>query len=152
LVTDEQGLVLGVLTTPANVNEISNLESMLKTSGLAKGPRIYANKGYCSKKNRQLLKDSVYKDRILKKAVRGVPLTSRELLFNKLCSKVRFKAERTFGSIKRWFNSHAARYRGIDKMHTQNMMEVMVYNLYRFPGNLPLVGKNIRKRSFQRFF
>jgi IS5 family transposase len=52
---------------------------------------------------------------------------------NKLIGKVRFVVERTFGSIKRWFNSTCARYKGIAKMHTQNLMEAMVYNLYRSP-------------------
>lgn len=49
-------------------------------------------------------------------------------------SITRFKVERTFGSIKRWFQSGCARYKGISKMHTQNIMEAMVYNLYRSPG------------------
>ena len=34
IVTDEEGLILGVLTTQANVNEISNLEEVLNTADL----------------------------------------------------------------------------------------------------------------------
>ena len=74
------------------------------------------------------------KNRLLKKAVKYKQLTKTELLFNKLCGKTRFKVERTFGSIRRWFNSSCARYRGIAKMHTQNIMEAMAYNLYRCPA------------------
>lgn len=54
--------------------------------------------------------------------------------FNKLIGKVRFKGERTFGGIRRWFNGRTARYRGIAKMHTQNLIEAICYNLYRSPG------------------
>ncbi|WP_410896840.1 transposase [Pontibacter sp. E15-1] len=51
-------------------------------------------------------------------------------------SKVRYKVERTFGSIRRGFNSSQARYRGMAKTHThtQYLMEAMAYNLYRTPG------------------
>ena len=36
-VTDTQGIVLNVVTTPANVNEIANLEEVLHGLELAKG-------------------------------------------------------------------------------------------------------------------
>ena len=43
------------------------------------------------------------------------------------------KVERTFGGIKLWFRGGIARYRGMKKMHTQNLMEAICYNLYRSP-------------------
>lgn len=134
IVTDEEGLVLGVTTTPANVNEIANLEDVLKDIKLPEGIPFFGDKGYQSAKNNELLKGKKLKNRLLKKAVKNKPLTKTELLFNKLCGKTRFKVERTFGSIRRWFNSSCARYRGIAKMHTQNIMEAMAYNLYRCPA------------------
>ncbi|WP_394799517.1 transposase [Chryseobacterium turcicum] len=57
-----------------------------------------------------------------------------ERKFNKLCGKVRYKVERTFGSIRRWFNGGTARYKGIKKMHAQNLLEGLAYNLYRSPA------------------
>lgn len=60
-------------------------------------------------------------------------MTSWEKKFNKLIGKTRFKLERTFGGIKSSFNGGQARYRGMDKMHTQNLMEAMCYNLYFSP-------------------
>lgn len=133
-VTDTEGLVLGVLTTTASVNEISNLEEVLNTVELPKHISIKADKGYQSQKNKELLVKKELKNHILKKAVKNKPLTEWEKKFNKLVGKVRFKVERTFGSIKRWFHSPTARYRGMEKMHTQNLMEAMAYNLYRSPG------------------
>jgi IS5 family transposase len=132
--TDEQGLVLGVLTTAANVNEISNLDEVLSTVELPEGIPFYGDKGYQSEKNAKILQEKKLKNRILKKAKKNKTLTEREKTFNKLCGKIRYKVERTFGSIKRWFNGAVARYKGKAKMHTQNLMEALAYNLYRCPA------------------
>ena len=131
--TDEEGLIMGVVTTPANINEITNLEEVLNTTDLPKGIAIKADKGYQSKKNAQILKDRNLKNHIMKKAKRGMPLTLWEKKFNKMIGKTRFKVERSFGSINRWFQGGEARYRGLAKMHTQNLMEAICHNLYRSP-------------------
>ena len=135
-VTDNEGLVLGVLTTTASKNEIANLEEVLETVNVAlpKGIPLKADKGYQSKKNVAILKKRNLKNHILKKAVKNKPLTKWETRFNKLIGKTRFKFERTFGGIKLWFKGGIARYRGMKKMHTQNLMEAICYNLYRSPG------------------
>ena len=140
--TDNEGLVLGVLTTKASTNEIANLEEVLNTADLPEYIPLKADKGYQSKKNAALLKKLKLKNHILKKAYKNKPLTHWERKFNKLIGKVRFKVERTFGGIKRWFNGATARYRGIKKMHTQNLMEAMSYNLYRSLGILASNAKN----------
>lgn len=141
-VTDEEGLVLGVVTTKASVNEISNLEEVLDAAELPKGIPVKADKGYQSEKNKELLKSKELKNHILKKAKKNQPLTSWEMRFNKLVGKTRFKVERTFGGIKRWFNGGTARYKGIAKMHTQNLLEAICYNLYRSPG---IIASNSEK-------
>jgi IS5 family transposase len=135
-VTDNEGLVLGVLTTTASKNEIANLEEVLETINvvLPKDIPLKADKGYQSKKNVAILKKRNLKNHILKKAVKNKPLTKWETRFNKLIGKTRFKVERTFGGIKLWFKGGISRYRGMKKMHTQNLMEAMCYNLYRSPG------------------
>ena len=133
-VTDEEGLVLGVLTTKASTNEIANLDEVLDTADLPEGIPLKADKGYQSVKNSEILKKRKLKNHILKKAKKNKPLTEWEKKYNKLIGKTRFKVERTFGGIKRWFQGGEARYRGIEKMHTQNLMEAMCYNLYRSPG------------------
>ena len=133
-VTDEEGLVLGVLTTKASVNEIANLEDVLNTADLPEDIPLKGDKGYQSAKNTKILKSRNLKNHILKKALKNKPLTKWEKRFNKRIGQTRFKVERTFGGIKRWFNGGEARYRGLTKMHTQNLMEAMCYNLYRSPG------------------
>lgn len=139
-VTDNEGLVLGVLTTKASTNEIANLEHVLDTVDLPENIPLKADKGYQSKKNEALLKERKLKNHILKKAYKNKPLKESEKRFNKLIGKIRFKVERTFGGIKRWFSGGTARYRGIKKMHTQNLMEAICYNLYRSPG---IIASNI---------
>lgn len=142
--TDDEGIVIGVLTTTASKNEISNLEDVLETATveLPKGIPLKADKGYQSKKNGEILKKRNLKNHILKKAIKNKPLTKWEKRFNKLVGKTRFKVERTFGGIKLWFKGGIARYRGIEKMHTQNLMEAMCYNLYRSPG---IIASNSQK-------
>ena len=143
-VTDNEGLVIGVLTTTASKNEIANLEEVLETVNidLPRDIPLKADKGYQSKKNAELLKKRNLKNHILKKAYKNRPLTRWEKKFNKLIGKTRFKIERTFGGIKRWFNGGLARYRGMAKMHTQNLMEAISYNLYRSPGIIASNCKN----------
>ena len=48
---------MGVITTPANLNEISNLEEVLDTVDLPEGIAIKADKGYQSAKNEKILKE-----------------------------------------------------------------------------------------------
>ena len=141
-VTDSEGLVLGVLTTKASTNEIANLDQVLDTADLPKDISLKADKGYQSKKNGEILEKRDLKNHILKKAKKNQPLTYWEKKFNKIIGQTRFKVERTFGGIRRWFSGGAARYRGIEKMHTQNLMEAMSYNLYRSPRIIASNRKN----------
>lgn len=133
-VTTDEGLVVGGVTTKASVNEIANLEDVLASAELPEGIALKADKGYQSEKNNELLKARKLKNHILKKAKKNKPLTHWEKVYNKIIGQTRFKVERTFGSIKRWFSGGTARYRGQAKMHTQNLLEAICYNLYRSPG------------------
>ena len=141
-VTDIEGLVIGLLTAAANVDEIANLGDVLATADLPENISVYGDKGYRSTKNEEILKGRKLNVRILHKAKKGQPLTAREIWGNKLIGKTRFKVEWTFGEIRRWFNSTCARYKGLSKMHTQNLMEAIAYNLYRSPG---IVASNLIK-------
>ena len=52
---DEEGLVLGVVTTATNMNEISNLEEVLQRADLPENIPVKVAKGYQSKKHANLL-------------------------------------------------------------------------------------------------
>jgi len=132
--TDDQGLIRAVITTAANESDIVHLEDVVTKAGVEKGSRVRADKGYCSDSNRNYLKKNKLKDGIMYKAVRNKPLTAHQIKFNKIVGQTRFKVERTFGGISRWFKAGIARYVGKDKTHTQHLMEAIAYNLYRSPG------------------
>jgi transposase, IS5 family len=134
IATENQGLVIAVVTTPANESDIVHLEDVVAKTGIAKGSRVRADKGYSSQSNRKYLRDNGLKDGIMYKAEKNKPLTNTQIRFNTMVSKTRYKVERTFGSISRWFGGGIARYVGIAKTHTQHLIEAIAYNLYRSPG------------------
>lgn len=134
IANSDEGLVLGVLTTPANVNEICNLEDVLEKVQLPEETPFYADKGYMSKKNQDIINKRNLINCIMYKAVKNRPLTDRKKELNKLWGATRYKVERIFGSVKRWFGGGMARYKGIAKTHSQNVLEGIAYNLYRSPG------------------
>ena len=134
IATENQGLILAVITTAANQSDTVHFENIVKKSNLAKGTRVKADKGYDSRSNRKYLVENGLKDGILYKAVKNKPLTNTQIRFNKMVSKTRYKVERTFAGISRWFGGGIAKYVGKAKTHTQHLMEAMAYNLYRSPG------------------
>ncbi len=92
---------MGVLTTPAHVNEISNMDKIPDIADLPEEIAIKADKRYQWAKNRDIRASRKLKNHIMKKAGRSHPLTRWEKKFNKIIGRNRFKAERSFGSIKR---------------------------------------------------
>jgi IS5 family transposase len=135
ITTDDEGLVLAVHTTTANEHDSKGLKAVVKKTpkkNMEKG--LFGDKGYKVPANDQLLKDNKIKNRLQHKAKRNTPLTSWEKHFNKLISKSRYKVERTFGGMSRWFGAGIAKYVGLEKTHSQHVMEAIAYNLYRSPG------------------
>lgn len=61
------------------------------------------------------------------KGARGHKITEREQRVNAATSKIRYKVERTFGSIRRWFHGGTARYVGLAKTHVQHSLEAIGY-------------------------
>ena len=94
---------------------------------------VFADKGYASAENDEALIIKKLKNRILYKAVKNKPLTELEKRINKTISQTRYKVERTFGSISRWFKVSGARYVGKAKTHSQQLIQAISYNLYRIP-------------------
>jgi len=131
---DGDGLVEGVYTTTANEHDSRGLKSVLKKVPKKKKKEVLADKGYKVPKNDEYLKTEKIKNRIQHKAYRNRPLTKWEVRFNKLISKNRYKVERTFGGMSRWFGAGIARYKGLGKVHCQHVMEAIAHNLKRSPG------------------
>lgn len=130
---DGNGLVIGVITTPANVHDSQPLEPLLDRAELASGTRVYMDKAYRSKARSERLKARGLKNGMHYRAARNRPLTKRQRQFNRGISRVRYKVERTFGGMKRWFGAGLARYVGLAKTGAQHVLEAMAYNLKRLP-------------------
>jgi IS5 family transposase len=131
--TNQEGFVLGIHTTAGNESDIKNLGSTLDKIKIAPRTPVYADKGYASAENDTILIEKKLKNRILNKAVKNKPLTEIEKQINKVISQTRYKIERTFGSIHKWFKAGIARYVGKIKMHAQHLMQAICYNLKRMP-------------------
>lgn len=135
IATEEQGLVLTVHTTTANEHDSKGLKQLIENTEPQKMKKgMLADKGYKVPANDQLLAKNGIKNRIQHKAYRNRQLTKWQTIFNKLVSQKRYKIERTFAGMVRWFGAGKARYVGLSKTHTQHVMEAIAYNLYRSPG------------------
>lgn len=151
---DENGIILGVHTTTANEHDSKGLEPLLDNiiddnyknqdfkDKKNKKIDILTDKGYYSPDNYKYLKDNNLKNRISKKAFKNRPLSIWDKKFNQLIGRKRYVVERTFGSIKCWFRGGVARYKGLAKVHFQNVLEGVCYNLKRSIGLIVLYSQN----------
>lgn len=137
--TDEEGFVDRVHTTPANRAESPEFGAMIEG---AKAQRVLADKAYASKANRAALCGR-YRDGIMRKAARGRPLRSSEKRFNKLISKRRFRVEQCFGTMKRLFGLHRARYFGVAKVHAQLALAAIGQNLLKAANKITLTPQTL---------
>jgi len=132
--TDEDGFIDKVLVTPANAAESPQFAHMIE--GVS-AQRVLADKAYASKANRAALKGK-HRDGIMRKAARGRPLRQSEKRYNKLISKRRFRVEQCFGTMKRLFGLHRARYFGVAKTHAQMVMAAIAQNLLKAANKITL--------------
>lgn len=132
--TDEDGFIDKVHTTPANCGESPEFGTMIDGS---KAQRVLADKAYASKVNRAALQGK-HRDGIMRKAARGRPLRASEKRFNKLIPKRRFRVEQCFGTMKRLFGLHRARYFGVAKTHAQMAMAAIGQNLLKAANKITL--------------
>ena len=132
--TDEEGFVDKVHTTPANRAESPEFATMIDG---AKAQRVLADKAYAARANREKLYGK-HRDGIMRKAARGRPLRASERRFNRLISKRRFRVEQCFGTMKRLFGLHRARYFGQAKTHAQLAMAAIGQNLLKAANKITL--------------
>ena len=103
----------------------------------SKAQRILLDKAYASKANRGAVKGK-HRDGILHKGLRGRSLRQSQKRFNKRISKQRFRVEQCFGTMKRLFGLHRARYFGLAKTHAQMVMAAISQNLLKATNKITL--------------
>jgi IS5 family transposase len=131
LSTNKEGFINGLITTPANVSDMSVFPDLIEIVKPNKKTRVYADKGYAYKKNREFLEKNQLKDGIMHKKPPKKELDNKLRQFNKLISKARFVVERTFGSIKQNLGGNRSKYIGLRKTHNFIMIRALAYNLIR---------------------
>lgn len=123
------GFVLGGHATGANRADTKEFQNVLDRLDLPAGSPVAADKGYPSAENRRYLRERGLLDCILFKAARGKPLTVAQKQANKMIGRVRFKIERTFGTLKRTYRFRRARYLGRAKTEAEFHLHAMAFNI-----------------------
>jgi IS5 family transposase len=125
----KDGYVLGGHVTPANVADTTELEKLVDELDLPAGSMIFADKGYASEHNRAILARKKLNNGIMDKAVRNKPLTFIEIIINKLISSIRYKVERSIGTLKRGYHFFRMRYLGLKKGNMEFLLNSIAFNL-----------------------
>jgi transposase, IS5 family len=124
----DKGFIDKIHVTSANVAEVNQLHHIVDKY---ENKRIFADKGYASKGNREFLKEKKLKDGIMCKATKGKALNKWEKMKNKLISKKRYIVEQCFGTLKRKFNFNRSRYIGIIKVKAEFHFKSICFNLLK---------------------
>jgi IS5 family transposase len=127
----DTGLILSAHATPANYSDTGELKTLVKESRLPAKSRVYADKGYTSAGNREILKQHACKDGIMNRAYRNRALTERERKRNKFISKRRYIVERVLGTLKQHYDMARASYLGTLKVQGELLLSSLAYNLKR---------------------
>jgi len=123
------GFVLNGHVTPANRSDTGEFKRLVSGAKLRRGSKVYADKGYCSGANRDLLAHRGLEDETMDKTPRGGWLTAFEKARNSAISSVRQIVERVFGTLKRGYALFRARYVGRAKVEGEFHLASMAFNL-----------------------
>jgi len=127
------GFVLATEITPASHHDSPYLPLCIAGSCHTKEPikKVYADKGYFGKPNRDFLNMNKIADGIMRKATTGTELTEYEIARNKSISKVRYIVEQYFGISHLHNNAFRARFPRLIKNAIDAMFRQMAFNLLR---------------------
>ena len=93
--------------------------------------KVYADKGYLGKPNRDFLALNKIADGIMRKATTGAELTEYEIERNKAISKVRYIVEQYFGLSHLYNKAYRARFPRLIKNALDALFRQMAFNLFR---------------------
>ena len=127
------GFVLATEITPASHHDSPYLPLCVVGSCHTKEPikKVYADKGYFGKPNRDFLALNKFEDGIMRKATKGTELTEYEIARNKSISKVRYIVEQYFGISHLHNNAFRARFPRLIKNAIDALFRQMAFNLLR---------------------
>ena len=125
--------ILATTLTPASVNDTNYLPYCTVYSRHTKQPieKVYADKGYAGKPNRDFLASNKIADCIMRKDSTTAKLTRNEIERNKNISKVRYIVEQYFGLSHLHDNAKRARFTDIVKNKFDCWYRQAAYNIAR---------------------
>ena len=127
------GFVLATEMTPASHHDSPYLPFCVANSYHTKEPikKVFADKGYFGKPNREFLSLNKIEDGIMRKATTGAELTEYEKDRNKAISKVRYIVEQYFGLSHLYNKAYRARFPKLIKNALDALFRQMAFNLLR---------------------
>jgi len=129
----KQGFVLATEITPASHHDSPYLPLCVAKSCHSEEPikKVFADKGYFGKPNREFLSLNKIEDGIMRKATTGTELTEYEKERNKAISKLRYIVEQYFGLSHLYNGANRARFPNMVKNAMDALFRQMAFNLFR---------------------
>ena len=122
------GLIRSVATTPANVNDTTPADALIRGDERA----VLADAAYHTHARERALKARGIKPRLMRRPSKHHPvLPPRLKRLNKLISRQRAAVETTFATFKRRMGLVRVRYFGLAKATAQITLAAMAFNLRR---------------------
>ena len=128
------GLIRSVITTPANVNDTTPADDLIRGDERS----VWGDAAYHTHARERALKAKGVKARLMRRPNKHHPkLPPRLARYNRLIARRRAAVETTFATFKRRMGLTAIRYIGLTKAHAQILLAAMAFNLRRWVAIAP---------------
>ena len=133
-VDEGSGLIRSVLTTPANVNDTTPADQLIRGDERV----VWADAAYHTHARERALKARGIKPRLCRRANKHHPqLPARLKLYNRLIARRRAAVETTFATLKNRMHLTRIRYVGLIKASAQITLAAIAFNLRRWVAITP---------------
>ena len=128
-VDEGSGLIRSVITTPANINDTTPADGLIRGDEKA----VWADAAYHTHAREADLKARGVKARLMRRPNKHHPkLPPRLAHLNNLIARRRAAVETTFATLKRRMGLTQIRYVGLAKAHAQVLMAAIAFNMRRW--------------------
>lgn len=127
-VDEGSGLIRTVVTTPANINDTTPADALIRGDEAA----VWADAAYDTHVRRARLKAEGKKPRIARRPNRHHPLPARLKRYNLLIARRRAAVETTFATLKCRMRLTRIRYVGLMKAAGQVLLATIAFNMRRW--------------------
>ena len=131
LVDKQHGLIESIIVTSANIYDGHMLTPLTDSIDLPEGTEVLADKGYCSQENEESLSERGLVSKIMRKKKKNQKPDPETVSFNHEVSKERYRIERSFGGLKKYYGWSRSIYIGLKKTADYLTMGAIAFNLKR---------------------